>query len=32
MFVAFPKFLGDYALLSFDQEGIVAMTEDCQEN
>jgi hypothetical protein len=27
----FPKFLGDYALLSVDQEGIVATTEDSQE-
>jgi hypothetical protein len=29
--VAFPQFLGDYALLSFGQAGIVAMTEDLQE-
>jgi hypothetical protein len=29
--VAFPKFLGDYARLSFDEAGIVATTEDLQE-
>jgi hypothetical protein len=29
--VASPKFLGDYALLSSGQAGIVAMTEDLQE-
>jgi hypothetical protein len=31
MFVTFPKFPGDYALLSVDQEGIVVTTEDLQE-
>jgi hypothetical protein len=30
--VACPKFLGGYTLLSIDREGIVAMTEDCQES
>jgi hypothetical protein len=29
--VTSPKFLGDHALLSFDQAGIVATTEDLQE-
>jgi hypothetical protein len=29
--VTFPKFPGDYALLSVDQEGIVATTEDSLE-
>jgi hypothetical protein len=29
--VAFPQFLGDYALLPFGQAGIFAMTEDLQE-
>jgi hypothetical protein len=30
-FVTFPKFPGDYALLSVDQERIVATTGDLQE-